>query len=166
MASGGPKQANAILRSVLSSPVLTLNGWVAFELPRTVTALGVSLLSGVLAVHVYLLATMPAVPGYFAVYAGLLMVGCLAAAGTMVVGRNAFVPQVGWVLGSLLCTAFLTGYLVSRFVALPGLSALTDRWDVAPGTLAMALAAGFIAVHTTVLSGINVAYPQRRNWPD
>ena len=28
----------------------------------------------------------------------------------------------------------------------------------------MALAAAFIAVHTTVLSGINVAYPQHRGW--
>lgn len=25
---------------------------------------------------------------------------------------------------------------------------------------------GVIAVHTTVLSGINVAYPQRQNWHD
>jgi hypothetical protein len=166
MASGGPQQANAILRSVLSSPVLTMNGWVAFDLPRTVTALGVSLLSGVVAVHVYLLATMPALPGYFAVYAGLLMVGCLAAAGAMIFGRTPFIPRVGWVLGSLLCMAFLTVYLATRFVAVPGLTALTDRWDVAPGTLAMALAAGFIALHTTVLSGINVAYPQRRNWRD
>jgi hypothetical protein len=30
----------------------------------------------------------------------------------------------------------------------------------------MVCAAAFIAVHTTVLSGINVAYPRSRQWYD
>lgn len=67
---------------------------------------------------------------------------------------------------SMVCSAFLGVYLITRWVSLPGLVTVTARWDFAPGTLAMALAAAFIAVHTTVLSGINVAYPQRRQWHD
>lgn len=164
-----PRFAVAIWRGVLSSPPLTLNGWVAFDLPRVVTALGASLLTGLVAVHAYVLVTQPDLPGYFAVYAAVLTAGCLAAAGAMVSGSTRLKligPQLGWYLGSLVCTAFLVIYLASRFVGLPGLGALTDRWDVAPGTLAMALAAGFVAVHTTVLSGINVAYPQRQHWHD
>jgi hypothetical protein len=51
-------------------------------------------------------------------------------------------------------------------MSLPGLVALTGRWDVAPGSWAGACALGFIAVHMSVLLGINVAYPQRQNWHD
>jgi len=151
---------------VLSSPLLTLNGYVAFDLPRTVTGLGASLLMGLGAVHAYMLATRPGLPLYFLVYVAVLIAACLAAAAAMVFSVKPFVPQAGWYAGSLISVAFLVIYVVSRFASLPGLVALTNRWDLAPGTLAMALAGGFIAVHTTVLSGINVAYPQRQNWRD
>lgn len=150
----------------LSSPVLTLNGYVAFNIPRTVTALGAALLIGIVAFHVYLLTTEPDLPMYFTVYFAVLTFGCVAAGGAIWFGRNPAVPQRGWYLGSAVCTVFLAIYLISRFAGLPGLVALTGRWDVAPGTFAMACAAGFLAVHTTVLSGINVAYPQRRDWHD
>lgn len=155
-----------VWQAVFSSPLLTLNGYVAFDLPRAVTGLGASLLMGVVAVHVYLLATEPALPAYFLIYAAVLIAACVAAACAMVMAFKPLVPQLGWFFGSLVCTVFLVIYLVSRFVSLPGLVALTGRWDVAPWTMAMALAGGFVAVHTTVLSGINVAYPQRQNWHD
>jgi hypothetical protein len=151
---------------MLSSPVLTLNGWVAFNLPRTVTALGGSLLLGIVAVHVYVSITRQPLPLYFLVYVMALTVGCLAAASAMAFGVKPSVPQWGWYLGSVVSVVFLGIYLASRFVGLPGLEALTGRWDVAPGTLAMAFAAGFIGLHTSVLSGINVAYPQRQGWHD
>lgn len=146
--------------------MLTLDGWVAFDLPRSVTVLGEALLLGLAGVHVYVLMTAPALPGYFALYALALTVGCLTAAVTMVTNVGSVVPQRGWYLGSLVCLSFLGIYLYSRIIRLPGLDTLTGRWDVAPGTLAMALAAGFVAVHTSVLSGINVAYPNRQGWQD
>jgi hypothetical protein len=152
--------------TVFSSPLLTLNGYVAFDLPRAVTGLGASLLMGLVAVHAYLLATRPGLPLYFLVYVAVLIAACLGAAAAMAFPVNPLVPQAGWFAGSLISAAFLVIYVVSRFVGLPGLVALTGRWDLAPGTLALALAGGFIAVHTTVLSGINVAYPQRQNWRD
>ncbi|OBF77746.1 oxidoreductase [Mycobacterium sp. 852002-51613_SCH5001154] len=156
----------SLWRSIVSSSVLTLNGWVAFNLPRTVTALGGSLLLGLVALHAYILTTEPGLPLYFAVYSALLGVCCLAAAGAMVFATKPRVPQVGWYSGSLVCLTFIVIYAVSRWVTLPGLEALTGRWDLAPGTFAVVFAAGFIAVHTTVLSGINVAYPQRQQWYD
>ncbi|OBI95054.1 oxidoreductase [Mycobacterium alsense] len=153
-------------RGIFSSPLLTLNGYVAFDVPRAVTGLGASLLMGIVAVHVYLLVTEPDLPVYFVIYAAALIAAWLVACGAMVFAFKPTVPQRGWYFGSLTCTVFLVIYLVSRFVSLPGLVALTGRWDLAPGSMAMALAAGFLAVHTTVLSGINVAYPQRQNWHD
>lgn len=151
---------------VLSSPLLTLNGYVAFDLPRTVTGLGTSLLLGLVAVHAYLAATRSGLPLYFWVYMAVLIAACLGVAAALAFAAKPLVPQVGWFVGSSVCAAFLVVYLSSRFVSLPGLVTVTGRWDLAPGTLAMAFAGAFIAVHTTVLSGINVAYPQRQNWRD
>ena len=156
----------SLWRGIMSSPVLTLNGWIAFNVPRTVTALGGLLLTGLVAAHGYAFTAEPDLPVYFAVYSATLTAGCLIAAGAMVFGLKPVVPRVGWYLGSLICLAFLVIYLLSRAVTLPGLEALTGRWDVAAGTLAMTFAAAFIVVHTTVLSGINVAYPQRQQWYD
>ncbi|WP_102416992.1 oxidoreductase [Mycobacterium sp. 4858] len=161
-----PRRLILTWRSVMSAPVFTLNGWVAFNLPRTVTALGVSLLAGLVAVHAYVVMTEPAVPGYFVVYAAVLAICCLAAGAAMTFALKPRVPEAGWYFGSVVCLAFLAVYLASRWGTLPGLEALTGRWDVAPGTFAFAFAAGFIAVHATVLSGVNVAYPQRQQWYD
>jgi hypothetical protein len=161
-----PRRLISIWGSVVSSPMLTLNGWVAFNLPRTVTALAGSLLMALAAVHAYVFTTHSGAPLYFAVYSAVLAACCLTAAAAMVFTLKPWVPLAGWYFGSFICLAFLAVYVVSRWVRLPGLEALTGRWDLSPGTFAMAFAAGFVAVHTTVLSGINVAYPQRRRWYD
>jgi hypothetical protein len=146
--------------------MLRLGGWVAFDLPRTVTALGGLLLLGIVVAHVYVLTRETALPVYFVVHAALLIAGCLVAAAAVWLGVNPRVPQLGWLLGDLVSVVFIGLYLVTRLVSLPGLVALTGRWDVAPGSFAGAFALGFIAVHATVLLGINVAYPQRQNWRD
>lgn len=90
----------------LSSPLLTLNGYVAFDLPRTVTALGTSLLMGLVAVHAYLAATRPGLPLYFWVYLAALIAACLAVAAAMAFAAKPLVPQAGWYAGSLVCAAF------------------------------------------------------------
>jgi hypothetical protein len=146
--------------------MLRLGGYVAFDLPRTVTALGGLLLLGIVVAHLYVLTTESPLPVYFVVYAAVVIVGCLAAAGAMWLTLNPRVPQLGWLLGDLVSVVFLGLYLASRAASLPGLIALTGRWDVAPGSFAGAFALGFIAVHMSVLLGINVAYPQRQNWRD
>jgi hypothetical protein len=145
---------------------LRLKGYVAFNLPRTVTMLGAALLTGLAATHVYVLTSRPALPIYFFVYTAILGACCLLAAAFLWLGRNPHVPQLGWFFGDLVSVVFLGVYLASRAATLPGLVAVTGRWDFAPGTFAGAFALGFIAVHMSVLLGINVAYPQRRHWSD
>ncbi len=146
--------------------LLRLNGYVAFNLPRTVTTLGAGLLIGIAAAHVYVLTRQPALPMYFVVYTAILVACCLLTAASLWLGRNPRVPQLGWFFGDLVSVVFLGLYLFSRPAALPGLVAVTGRWDFAPGSLAGAFALGFLAVHMTVLLGINVAYPQRQQWTD
>jgi hypothetical protein len=145
---------------------LRLKGYVAFNLPRTVTALGGLLLMGLVAVHVYVLATTTALPVYFVVYSAVVIAGCVLVTGTMWLGSNLRVPQLAWLCGDLVSAVFLALYLTTRVVSVPGLVTLTGRWDFAPGTFAAAFAAGFVGVHMSVLLGINVAYPQHQHWRD
>lgn len=145
---------------------MRLKGYVAFNLPRAVTALGAGLLSGIAAVHVYVLASRPALSAIFEVYTGLVVASCLLTAAAIGCAVNPRIPRWGWFVGDGLSVAYLAVYLATRPMPLPGLVAVTGRWDFAPGTLAGALALGFVAVHMSVLLGINVAYPRRQPWSD
>ena len=145
---------------------LRLKGYVAFNLPRLVTMLGAALLTGIAAIHVYVLIGRPGLPTYFVVYSAAVVGCCLLTAAALWLARNPRVPQAAWLFGDLVSVAFLGLYLGSRTVSLPGLVAVTGRWDFAPGTLAGALALVFVTVHMSVLLGINVAYPQRQHWSD
>jgi len=73
------RRSPALWRGIMSSPMLTLGGWFAFNLPRAVTATGQSLLAGLVAMHVYVWTVQPGLPGYFAVFAAVLTGGCLTA---------------------------------------------------------------------------------------
>ena len=146
--------------------IFSLGGYVAFDLPRVVTGLGAFLLIGIASTHVYLLISQDTLPGFFVVYAAAVIAGCVLAAGSMGIGRNPRVAQAGWYFGSLLSVIILGVEVATRVVSLPGLVGVTGRWDFAPATLALAFAGAFIALHASVLLGINVAYPQRQHWAD
>ncbi len=116
--------------------------------------------------HVYLLTSQAALPLYFVVYATVLIVCFLLAAGGIAIGRNPLVAQAGWYFGSLLSVVVLVVDLGTRAAGLPGLVAVTGRWDFAPATFSPAFAGGFVALHASVLLGINVAYPRHQHWQD
>ncbi|OBH00378.1 MULTISPECIES: oxidoreductase [unclassified Mycobacterium] len=149
--------------------VLSLGGYVAFDLPRVVTGLGAALLAGIAATHGYLMysmATQDALPAAFVGYAVAVIAACLLVAAGMGVGRNPAVAQASWYFGSLLSVVVLGVDVATRITSLPGLTAVTGRWDVAPATFALAFAGAYIGVHASVLLGINVAHPRRQQWED
>jgi hypothetical protein len=146
--------------------VLSLGGYVAFDLPRVVTGLGAGLLLGIAAAHAYLLTRPGSLPWYFTLYAAVVIAGCAALAGGIGFGRNPRVPQASWLFGSLLSVVVLGVDVATRWASLPGLTSVTGRWDVAPVTFALAFACAFIALHGSVLLGINAAYPHRQHWED
>jgi hypothetical protein len=146
--------------------VLSLGGYVAFNLPRAITGLGAGLLLGIAATHVYLLARQNTLPWYFTGYAAAVIAGCVLVAGGLGFGRNPRVPQASWFAGSLLSVVVLGVDVVTRWASLPGMTAVTGRWDVAPVTLALGFACAFIGLHASLLLGINAAYPRRQHWED
>lgn len=142
-----------------------MNG-IAFNLPRTVTLAADAALLGLGATHGYVLATVPQAPGYLAAYCLAVAVGCLAAAGMTWIDAGRLSPALGWLAGGLISAAFVIGYLITRLIRLPGLPQLTGRWDLAPGSLALACAGGFLVLALSVRTGVNVAFGQHREWAD
>ena len=96
---------------------LRLKGYVAFNLPRLVTMLGAALLTGIAAIHVYVLISRPALPMYFVVYTAAVVGCCLLTAVALWLARNPRVPQAAWLFGDLISVVFLGVYLVSRAVS-------------------------------------------------
>jgi hypothetical protein len=143
--------------------------YFAFNGPRVTTAVGVVLVLGLAAIRVYWLVggfPVRTYPRYLAAYFALLAAAGLLASVAMVIGRRPAVTGIGWVLGTVVSAASVGMYVASRTAGLPGLPVLVGWWDYPLGTLSMALAALFGGLHFSVLSGMNVAYPQRRHWHD
>ena len=170
---------STVLRWTGLGKLLSFYRYFSFNGPRLTTALGIVPLLGIAAIRLYWLAggfLLPAYPAYLAAYFALLAAAALLAVVGMVLGRRPGLvqtgwarigwTQIGWTLGSLVSAASIAMYLASRTVGLPGLPQLVGRWDYALGTFAIALAALFVALHFSVLTGMTVAYPHRRQWHD
>ena len=143
--------------------------YFAFNAPRVITAAGIVVLLGVAAIPLYWLVggfPVPAYPAYLGVYFGLLVAVTVLAAGSMVIRSQPKLVRLGWMLGSVVSVASIAMYVASRTVGLPGLPRLVRWWDYPLGSFAMVLAALFVALHLSVVTGMNVAYPQRRDWHD
>jgi hypothetical protein len=143
--------------------------YIAFNVPRVTTAVGIVVLLGIAAIQLYWLVggfPVPAYPAYLGGYFGLLVTVAVLAAGSMVIGRQPGLIWLGWVLGSVVSVASIAMYVISRTAGLPGLPQLVRWWDYPLGSFAMALAGLFVALHVSVVTGMNVAYPQQRNWHD
>ncbi|MBP0457133.1 hypothetical protein [Streptomyces montanisoli] len=156
--------------------LISLYRYFAFNVPALITAVSLALLLGIAAVHLWLLSAGYSLPAYFRAYLALLAAGALLAAvgigarwvtgareGSGVSRRGG---HMAWALGSLASLASIGMYLASRTLGLPGLDVLTGRWDYPLGTFSMILAGLFVALHFSVLTGLNVAAPDRRGWRD
>ncbi|MBV9312693.1 MAG: hypothetical protein JO100_02910 [Pseudonocardia sp.] len=143
--------------------------YIAFNVPRVTTAVGIAVLLGIAAIRLYWLVggfPVSPYPAYLGGYFGLLVAMAILAAASMVVGSAPGLVRFGWVLGSVVSVASIAMYVTSRTVGLPGLPQLVRWWDYPIGSFAMVLAGLFVALHGSVITGMNVAYPQRRDWHD
>lgn len=136
---------------------------VAFDLPRTVTASGIALLLGIVAVLIGTIVTTSERPGLLVVYVITLTVVLAASAAAMLLPARS---TGGWLLGSAGAAFFVVTYAGSRFVAPAGAPQAQAGWDYAPGTAALGFGLLFLALHASVLLGVNVAHPRSQGWHD
>jgi hypothetical protein len=107
-------------------------------------------------------------PAHFkaAVYLGVLF--AMNFAGTLVAAIGIFrgAKGWGWTLGALISVLSLLAYLASRLFGLPGFAQAAGEWDEPLGTLAMILESLFLAGWLSVITGLAVVAPDKRNWHD
>jgi hypothetical protein len=151
----------AVLRWTGIGKLVSFYRYIAFNSPRVVTGLGIVLVLGIGAIQLYLLTTSSGAPGYLSACRAVLSAAAALAALGMLTGQ-----ALGWALGSVTSAAASGLYLTSRTVGLPGLPQLVGWWDYPLGTFLLVLAALVLALHFSVRTGMNVAYPQRQDWHD
>lgn len=143
---------------------LSVYRYVEINLPKTTTAVADTLLLGNAAVHLYLVITA-AFPTYVAACLLLLVLGFLTAV-VLTVVPDRRPARCGWLLGAATSVLAGGGYLLSRFVALPGMPYTPSWWDFPPGSLVAGCAALYLVLYASVLLGMNTAFPDTARWRD
>jgi hypothetical protein len=153
---------NTLLRITGVGSLVSFYRHIYLNQPRLTRLAGVVLILAVGAIHLL------EAPAHFeaAVYLGVLFVinfvGTLAAALGIFRGAKGW----GWTLGALISVLLLLAYLVSRLFGLPGFAEAAGKWDEPLGTLDMILEGLFLAGWLSVITGLAVAAPDKRDWHD
>lgn len=136
--------------------------YIYLNQPRLTRLAGVVLILALGAVHLI------EAPDHFeaAAYLGALFVANFAATLVSAVGILRGAKSWGWTLGAVVSGLTLAGYLASRLFGLPGFAEAAGEWDEPLGTLAMILEGLFLAGWLSVITGLAVAAPDKRNWHD
>lgn len=158
--------AAAPLRWTGLGKLISFYRYFAFNAPKTTTGVGVALLLSTAIIRVFLLVQHVGVPGYLVAWSVLLIAGSLLAAAAMTTGPALRLARPGWALGSAVALLSLADYFAGRAVGLPGLPELVGRWHYPLGNVSVAIALLFLALHFSVRTGMNVAYPESRDWHD
>jgi hypothetical protein len=153
---------NALLRITGIGRLVSFYRYIYLNLPQLTRLAGLALILTVGAIHLI------EAPAHFkaAVYLGVLF--AMNFAGTLVVAIGIFrgAKGWGWTLGALISVLSLLAYLASRLFGLPGFAQAAGEWDGPLGTLAMILESLFLAGWLSVITGLAVVAPDKRNWHD
>lgn len=152
---------NTLLRITGISALVSFYRYIYINQPKLTTLMGIVLILGVGAVHAV------EAPEHFgaAVYLGVLFIG--NAVGTLVaVGIMRGAKSWGWTLGTVISGLSPLAYLFSRLFGLPGLGEAAGGWDEPLGSLALILEGLFLAGWFSVITGLAVAFPEKRDWHD
>ena len=151
---------NTLLKVTGLGKLISFYRYIYFDGPRWVTGTGIVLILLVGLIHLL------EAPAHFeaASYVGTLLL--INSAGSIVaaVGIYRGARSWGWALGTVICGVAFVSYIVSRTLGLPGLEG--SSWANPAGTVAMGLEALYVGLYFSVITGMNVAVPDKRNWHD
>jgi hypothetical protein len=153
---------NTLLRISGIGKLVSFYGYIYLNQRRLTRLAGLALILAVGAIHLI------EAPAHFkaAIYLGVLFVTNFA--GTLVAATGIFrgAKGWGWTLGALISVLSLLAYLASRLFGFPGFAGTAGEWDEPLGPLAMILEGLFLAVWLSVITGLAVAAPDKRDWRD
>jgi hypothetical protein len=151
-----------LLRITGVGSLVSFYRYIYLNQPRLTMLAGLALILTVGAIHLI------EAPAHFkaAVYLGVLF--AMNFAGTLVAATGIFrgAKGWGWTLGALISVLSLLAYVTSRLFGLPGFAEAAGEWDEPLGTLAMILEGLFLAGWLSVITGLAVAAPDKRDWHD
>jgi hypothetical protein len=134
----------------------------AFNLPRVTRLAGILLILLVGLIHLYKF------PEHFeaAAYVGVLFLANLAGSLVAAVGIYRGAHGWGWLLGAVIAGGAFVAYLASRTLGLPGFEEAVGKWGTPWGTFSLMIESLFLAGYLSLVTGVNVAAPDRRGWHD
>ncbi len=72
----------------------------------------------------------------------------------------------GWLLGAVISGVAFVSYIISRTLGLPGFSEAVGAWDTPSGTVSEIFDVMYLGLWFSIITGMNVAAPDKRNWHD
>jgi hypothetical protein len=153
---------NSLLRITGVGKLVSFYRYIYINQPQLTRIAGILLILAVGAVH------LVEIPSHYDIspYLGVLFAGNFA--GTLVAAFGIWrgVKGWGWTLGAVTSSLSLLAYMASRLFGLPAAPELTGEWTSALGSLAIIFEAMFLAGWFSVLTGLAVAAPDKRDWYD
>jgi len=135
--------------------------YISFNGPGVVKFSGVGLILLIGLTHMYVFPEHFEAASYIGLSFGALFAGTLLSALGILRGR-----RWGWTLGSVICAFAFVAYIISRTLGLPGFGEAIGDWAMPAGTMAEIFEASYLGLHFSVITGMNVASPDKRDWHD
>lgn len=153
---------SVLLRITGISKLISFYRYIYFNQPRLVTFTGISLILMIGFTHMYVFPqhfeTVPYLGLSFVVLFGISLVSAIN------ILRGSY--RWGWLPGAVISGVALLCYILSRTLGFPSFPEAQHDWANPPGTVAMAFEAAFIFLYISLITGMNVAWPEEREWHD
>jgi hypothetical protein len=153
---------NTLLRITGVGKFVSFYRYIYINQPQLTRLAGIGLILAVGVVH------LVEIPSHYEIspYLGVLFAVNFALTLVAAFGIQQGSKVWGWSLGAVISILSLLAYLVSRLFGLPAAPELIGEWTSALGSLAMIFEGMFLAGWFSVLTGLAVAAPGKREWYD
>lgn len=152
---------NTLLRITGIGKLISFYRYIYFDGPRVVSGAGIVLLLLVGFTHMYAFLDHFEAAVYIGMSFAALFVGTLVSAFGILMGR-----KWAWALGAAISGVAFVAYIISRTWGLPGFEEGVGAWDTPAGTFAVATELLYLGLYFSIITSMNVAYPDRRDWYD
>lgn len=153
---------NTLLRITGVGKLVSFYRYIYVDQPELTRLAGIGLILAVGLVHLVEIPSHYGIRPYLGVLFAINFLVTLVAAFGIWRGAKGW----GWSLGALISVLSLLAYLTSRLFGLPAAPELAGEWTSALGSVAMILEGMFLAGWFSVLTGLAVAAPDKRDWYD
>jgi hypothetical protein len=153
---------NTLLRITGIGKLISFYRYIYFNHPRLVTFTGISLILMIGFTHMYVFPEHFKIAPYLGLSFAVLFVISIVSAINILRGSRRW----GWTLGAAISGVALLSYVLSRTLGFPGFPEAQNSWATPVGTAAMGFEALFILTYISLITGMNVAWPEKREWHD